>query len=179
MTPKLCVVGALKGTNLSGQTENKRRLSLIFADSQLFLENWAPKSAEWICGGFFELNFSQTFPKQNLPTPTRVHLVAQNFWTFVLVWLSWLCSASQPFAGSSMVVVCWLDLGVSCIQAGMDGLIRSNGLWQAACISRSTYGLKSRRKPRQWSGRRWTCSAWAETGHLNSTCVHRKGPSCW
>ena len=46
-----------------------------------------------------------------------------------------LRSASQPFAGSSMVVVCWLDLGVSCIQAGMEGLIRSNGLWQAACTS--------------------------------------------
>ena len=78
------------------------------------------------------------------------------------MWPSWLCSASQPFAGSGMVVVCWLDLGVSCIQVGMEGLIRSNGFGQAACTSRSTYGLKSRRKPRPWSGRRWTCLAWAE-----------------
>ena len=30
--------GALKGTNLRGQTEPKRRFSLIFADSRLFLE---------------------------------------------------------------------------------------------------------------------------------------------
>ena len=33
--------GALKGTNLRGQTEPKRRFSLIFADSRLFLENKA------------------------------------------------------------------------------------------------------------------------------------------
>ena len=33
--------GALKGTNLRGQTEPKRRFSLIFADSCLFLENKA------------------------------------------------------------------------------------------------------------------------------------------
>ena len=96
-------------------------------------------------------------------------LFLRIFGPFVLVWLWWLCSASQPFAGSSMVVVCWLDLGVSCIHAGMEGLIRSNGLWQAACTSRSTYGLKSRRKPRPWSGRRWTSSAWAEAGPLSST----------
>ena len=32
---------ALKGTNLRGQTEPKRRFSLIFADSRLFLENEA------------------------------------------------------------------------------------------------------------------------------------------
>ena len=31
--------GALKGTNLRGQTEPKRRFSLIFADSRLFPEN--------------------------------------------------------------------------------------------------------------------------------------------
>ena len=34
-----CFQGALKGTNLRGQTEPKRRFSLIFADSRLFLEN--------------------------------------------------------------------------------------------------------------------------------------------
>ena len=33
--------GALKGTNLRGQTEPKRRFSLIFADSRLFQENKA------------------------------------------------------------------------------------------------------------------------------------------
>ena len=33
--------GALKGTNLRGQTEPKRRFSLIFADSRLFPENKA------------------------------------------------------------------------------------------------------------------------------------------
>ena len=33
--------GALKGTNLRGQTEPFRRFSLIFADSRLFLENQA------------------------------------------------------------------------------------------------------------------------------------------
>ena len=33
--------GALKGTNLRGQTEPKRRFSLIFADSRRFLENEA------------------------------------------------------------------------------------------------------------------------------------------
>ena len=33
--------GAQKGTNLGGQTENKRRFSQIFADSRLFLENEA------------------------------------------------------------------------------------------------------------------------------------------
>ena len=35
------IQGALKGTNLRGQTEAKRRFSLIFADSRLFLENEA------------------------------------------------------------------------------------------------------------------------------------------
>ena len=33
--------GTLKGTNLRGQTEPKRRFSLIFADSRLFIENKA------------------------------------------------------------------------------------------------------------------------------------------
>ena len=33
--------GALKGTNIRGQTEPKRRFSLIFADSRLSLENKA------------------------------------------------------------------------------------------------------------------------------------------
>ena len=37
----LLTQGALKGTNLRGQTEPKRRFSMIFADSRLFLENKA------------------------------------------------------------------------------------------------------------------------------------------
>ena len=36
-----CFQGALKGTNLRGQTEPKRRFSQIFADSRRFLENEA------------------------------------------------------------------------------------------------------------------------------------------
>ena len=60
---------------------------------------WAPKSAEWICGGFFELNFSQIFPKQNLPTPTRVHLVAQNFWT--------LCLGVAVVVVFCFAAICW------------------------------------------------------------------------
>ena len=35
------IQGALKGTNLRGQTEPKRRFSQIFADSRRFLENKA------------------------------------------------------------------------------------------------------------------------------------------
>ena len=105
-------------------------------------------------GGFFELRIFSDFSKANFAKPNPC---APCFSEFLdpLSWcgLSWLCSASQPFVGSSMVVVCWVDLGVTCIQAGMEGLIRSNGLGQAACTSRSTYGLKSRRKPRPWSGR--------------------------
>ena len=38
--------GALKGTNLRGQTEPKRRFSLILADSRLFLENKAFGNAD-------------------------------------------------------------------------------------------------------------------------------------
>ena len=38
---RVCQQGALKGTNLRGQTEPKRRFSQIFADSRLFLENKA------------------------------------------------------------------------------------------------------------------------------------------
>ena len=94
---------------------------------------------------------AQTFPEQNSPTLTPVLLVSQNLWRLFLVCLSWLFSASQPFAGSSTLVVCWVDPGVSRIQAGMDGLIRSHDVWQAACISWSTYGLKWKRKPILWS----------------------------
>ena len=42
-------------------------------------EFWAAKSAEWILVDFLNLRFSLTSPKQDLPTPTRVHLVSQNF----------------------------------------------------------------------------------------------------
>ena len=128
---------------------------------------------------FLNSNFLRFFQSKICQPQPVCTLFLRVSGPFVLVWLSWLCSASQPFAGSSMVVVCWLDLGVSCIQAGMKGLIRSNGPWQTACTSWSTYGLKSGQKPRPWSGRRWTCSAWADAGHLSSTCAHRKGPSCW
>ena len=40
-TKPLASQGVLKGTNLRGQTEPKRRSSLSFADSRLFLENKA------------------------------------------------------------------------------------------------------------------------------------------
>ena len=39
--------GALKGTNLRGQTNTKRRFSQIFADSRLFLENKALGNADF------------------------------------------------------------------------------------------------------------------------------------
>ena len=38
------------------------------------------------------------------------------------------------FAGICWFYHGWLDLGVSCIQVGMEGLIRSNGLWQLVVL---------------------------------------------
>ena len=100
----------------------------------LISTNPAAQSAVWIFGGL-------DFPKAKLANP-NVHLSLGISGPFVLVWLLWLCSASQPCAGSSMVKVCWLRLGVSHNRVGMEGFIRSNGFWQVVCISRSTYGLK-------------------------------------